>query len=90
MTTSEDRLTPEQKAAVAAFANTHRAYEEHRRTRAEDLAAARNEALIRAREARVPGTVLARAAGLSHGRIYQLAAELDVMPWRWWAKDDEA
>lgn len=84
-----DQLTPEQRAAVDAFANCHRAYEEHRRTRTDALAARRTDALAAAREARVPGPVLARAAGLSHGRIYQLAADAGLQPWRWWETDDD-
>lgn len=83
-----DNLTDEQRAAVVAFANCQRAYEEHRQRRTEELAAQRTKALEAARAVRVPGPVLARAAGLSHGRIYQLASDAGLIPWRWW--NDEA
>lgn len=77
-----DGLTVEQRRAVAMFVNCQRAYTEHLKGRTEALAQRRNDALVECREAGVPGTVVARAAGLTHGRIYQLADELDLKPWR--------
>lgn len=80
--TGDDDLTVEQRHAVVTFVNCQRAYHEHLAGRTEELVQRRNQALSDARAAGVPGTVLARASGLTHSRIYQIAGDLGLIPWR--------
>lgn len=70
-----EELTPEQMVAVRAWCNLHTAYEAQK-ARAAETAAKRLDALDLALELGVPSTVLAAEAGLTHGRIHQMAAQL--------------
>lgn len=73
-------LTELQQERVIAFANVHRAYAAVKETRLPELDDMRKAALRACLEVDVPSTSLAKASGLSHGRIHQLVKEVGGKP----------